>query len=292
MRKVYGATVQRLKDIYAKREQWIKLVKINNLGANRGGKKGKKRKAKNAKIRSAGGGRKREYQEQISKLKGWLQQERSFGHNISKRELLAEFCCYLVQHAKDLLSQADQMAASDSPLMQAKVKLMRKEADEAMQRKKKLMDGGTSYGRNYTEKLIEWIGASYMQKELSHKLSPIESKARAQLTYQGIDRIIWLMGAADEAALEESGLVSNPAEVIEARKNLCITMSDQVPIWGKAVSQKIIFAEHELAGCRYQDAKNFSEIREEIAAAQEKWQTMQRRSSQLLVMQASKKLQA
>ena len=80
--------------------------------------------------------------------------------------------------------------------------------------------------------------------------------------------------------------------MIEARKNLCITMSDQVPIWGKAVSQKIIFAEHELAGCRYQDAKNFSEIREEIAAAQEKWQTMQRRSSQLLVMQASKKLQA
>ena len=270
MRKVYGVTVQRLKDIYAKREQWIKLVKINNLGANRGGKKGKKRKGKNAKIRSAGGGRKREYQEQISKLKGWLQQERSFGHNISKRELLAEFCCYLVQHAKDLLSQADQMAAPDSPLMQAKVKLMRKEADAAMIRKKKLMDGSTSYGRNYADKLIEWIGASYMQKELSHKLSAIESKARAQLTYQGIDRIIWLMGAADEAALEESGLVSNPAEVIEARKNLCITMSDQVPIWGKAVSQKIIFAEHELAGCRYQDAKNFSEIRDEIAAVQEK----------------------
>ena len=89
--------------------------------------------------------------------------------------------------------------------MQAKVKLMRKEADEAMQRKKKLMDGGTSYGRNYTEKLIEWIGASYMQKELSHKLSPIESKARAQLTYQGIDRIIWLMGAADEAAWRNQG---------------------------------------------------------------------------------------
>ena len=65
-------------------------------------------------------------------------------------------------------------------------------------------------------------------------------------------------------------MVSNPAEVIEARKNLCITMSDQVPIWGKAVSQKIIFAEHELAGCRYQDAKNFSEIREEMAAVQAK----------------------
>ena len=152
--------------------------------------------------------------------------------------------------------------------MQAKVKLMRKEADAAMERKKKLMNGSSSYGRNYTDKLIEWIGASYMQKEVSHKLSAIESKARAQLTYQGIDRIIWLMGAADEAALEESGLVSNPAEVIEARKNLCITMSDQVPIWGKAVNQRIIFAENELIGCKYQDAMNFKEIREEIAAAQ------------------------
>ena len=69
------------------------------------------------------------------------------------------------------------------------------------------------------------------------------------------------MGAASEAALEESGLVSNPAEVIKARKNLCITMSDQVPIWGKAVSQKVIFAEHELAGCRYQDPVNFREVR-------------------------------
>ena len=76
------------------------------------------------------------------------------------------------------------------------------------------------------------------------------------------------MGAGGEAALEESGLVSSPAEVIKARKNLCITMSDQVPMWGKAVSQKIIFAEHELAGCRYQDAVNFREIREEIASAQ------------------------
>ena len=68
--------------------------------------------------------------------------------------------------------------------------------------------------------------------------------------------------------MEESGLVSSPAEVIKARKNLCITMSDQVPMWGKAVSQKIIFAEHELAGCRYQDAVNFRETREEIASAQ------------------------
>ena len=250
-------TVQRLKDIYAKREQWIKLVKSHNLGANKGAKKGKKKRAKHAKMRSAGAGRKREYQEQISKLKGWLQQERSFGHNISKRELLSEFCCYLVEHAKDLLSQADEMTASSNILMQAKATLMRKEADAAMERKKKLMDGNTSYGRNYTDKLVGWISASYMQKELSHKLSAIESKAGAQLTYQGIDRIIWLMGAADEAALEESGLVSSPAEVIEARKNLCITMSHQVPICCKAVSQKIIFAEHELAGMQVPRCSEF-----------------------------------
>ena len=92
----------------------MRLVKSNNLGANKGTKKGKRRKAQNAKMRSAGGGRKREYQ-QISKLKGWLQQERSCGHNISKRELLQEFCCYLVEHAKDLVSQADEVAAFRQP---------------------------------------------------------------------------------------------------------------------------------------------------------------------------------
>ena len=54
VRKVYGITVQRLKDIFSKRQQWINLVKSNNLGANKGAKKGKKKRAKNAKVRCAG----------------------------------------------------------------------------------------------------------------------------------------------------------------------------------------------------------------------------------------------
>ena len=109
-----------------------------------------------------------------------------------------------------------------------------------------------------------------MQKEISHKLSRIEAKARAQLTYQAVDRAIWLMGAADEKRLDEAGVVAQPEEVIKNRKNLIITMSDQVPLWAKAVHKKIIFSEDELAGMRYEDRINFNQIRKEIEAAQNK----------------------
>ena len=191
-------------------------------------------------------------------------------HNISKRELLIEFCCLLVEHAGSCLKKAEQVSAEASQLEVNRAKQWRQEAENAMSRKQKLMDPTTKYGKNYTEKLISWMNAKYMQKEISHKLSRIEAKARAQLTYQAVDRAIWLMGAADEKRLDEAGVVAQPEEVIKNRKNLIITMSDQVPLWAKAVHKKIIFSEGELTGLRYEDRTNFNQIRREIESAQNK----------------------
>ena len=270
LRKKFGVPVQRLKDIYAKKDQWQNLVKANQLGKKRGGKQGKRKRPIALKIRSKGAGRKREFQDQISQLKKWLDLERMNSHNISKRELLIEFCCLLVEHAGSCLKKAEQVSAEASQLEVNRAKQWRQEAENAMSRKQKLMDPTTKYGKNYTEKLISWMNAKYMQKEISHKLSRIEAKARAQLTYQAVDRAIWLMGAADEKRLDEAGVVAQPEEVIKNRKNLIITMSDQVPLWAKAVHKKIIFSEGELTGLRYEDRTNFNQIRREIESAQNK----------------------
>ena len=81
------------------------------------------------------------------------------------------------------------------------------------------------------------------------------------------------MGAADEEELQESGIIANPSQVISNRHNMCITMSDQVPVWAKAVHTKMIFSEQELTGMRY------DEIRKEIESAQ---QVMKMRQEQVI----------
>ena len=72
--------------------------------------------------------------------------------NISKRELLIEFCCLLVEHAGSCLQKAEQVSAEASQLEVKRAKQWRQEAENAMSRKQKLMDPNTKYGRNYTEK--------------------------------------------------------------------------------------------------------------------------------------------
>eukprot|EP00434_Breviolum_minutum_P035266 symbB.v1.2.031211.t1/scaffold3598.1/size53462/1 len=44
-------------------------------------------------------------------------------------------------------------------------------------------------------------------------------------------------------------------------------MSDQIPLWAKALPSRMIFSEHELAGHSHQDRKRINQIREEIEVA-------------------------
>ena len=273
MRKLYGIPAQRVKDIYSKKDEWTHIVKKNKLGSGRGSAKGIQRKS-SACIRSTGGGRKREYEDQIQRFRKWVALERSNGHHLSKRELLEEFCCYLTEHAQECMKRTqDGESASGS------ISSLTMQARSAQWKRDKLLDSRTTYGRNYTSMLIGWINAKFMQKELSHKISALESRARAQLTWQGIDRILYLMGAADEEELQESGIIANPSQVISNRHNMCITMSDQVPVWAKPVHTKMIFSEQELTGMRYDDKVNFKEVRKEIESAQ---QVMKMRQEQVI----------
>ena len=259
----FGITVQQAKDIYCKKNEWTKLVTKHQLGKRRGPKKGKRKRPPNAKVRAEGGGRKREFDQQVSALKHWLGVERSHGHYVSKRELLHEFCVLLTKLAEECAFKAKEEPNTK------KAEDLNKQAQQALQRKEKLLNGKTSYGKNFTEKLIGWCNAKWMQKELSHTLSPLEAKVRAQLTYQHIDRVLYMMTAASKEELQEEDIIASPEELLKTRHLVSITMSDQVPLWAKSRGHKMIFAEQELVGLRYEEGDRMADLRKEIAAAQQ-----------------------
>ena len=136
--------------------------------------------------RAASGGRKREFSREISQLGKWLQKERSYSHNVSKNELLKEFFALLVARAERCMVRAELCRNE----MQTKAWL--KEADCALQRKTKLQQSSKN---SYVEKLIQWLGAAYLSKDQTTRLAPVEEQARAQLTFQDIDRKLWHLGA-------------------------------------------------------------------------------------------------
>ena len=115
----------------------------------------------------------------------------------------------------------------------------------------------------YAISLINWIGAKSSSNEQSAEISPQEEKIRAQPTWQGIDHKLWLLGASLESELESANIVASPSPAIKHRPLFSINMSDQVPLWAKAVPSRMIFSEHELAGHSYQQRKRISELGEE-----------------------------
>ena len=107
------------------------------------------------------------------------------------------------------------------------MKAWENEAKIASDRIRKL-DESKDYRKKYARTLISWIGAKAYQKEQSAEITPQEEKIRAQLTWQGVDHKLWLMGASSQEQLESAGIVSDPASVIKNRSLLSIGMSDQV----------------------------------------------------------------
>ena len=67
---------------------------------------------------------------------------------------------------------------------------------------------------------------------------------RAKLTWQSFDSQLWLaaFGSLDELKSQ----VCKPHEFIGLRDQLVLGFSDQVPLWIKQGSVKLMFAEHEV----------------------------------------------
>ena len=111
-------------------------------------------------------------------------------------------------------------------------------------------------------------GAAYLSKDQTTHLAPFEEQVRAQPTFQDIDRKLWHLGAAPVAELEDAPLVADAEMTVENRSSLVIGMSDQVPLWVKVSSKKLVFSADGLKGASWDDRKRWTEIREELKAAQ------------------------
>ena len=153
---------------------------------------------------------------------------------LAKGDLLDEFLAQLISSAQECLKQAELSKS------EGQKKSWYLEAKACFARRDKLL-ASKKYRQSFSSRLLEYCGAKEVGKELVSPLSALEEKTRVQLSWQAIDRMVWLAGAAPEADLLKSDLFAEPKDVLKpgVRELLTIGFSDQVPLWAKAESSKM-----------------------------------------------------
>ena len=213
-------------------------------------------------VRAKGGGRKVEFQKEIDQVKAMVLKERSNGVVLAKGDLLDEFLAQLISSAQECLKKAE--------LSQSEVqkKTWTIEAKHYFSRRDKLLES-KKYRQSFTTRLLEYCGSKEVKKELTSPLSSFEEKTRCQLSWQAIDRQLWLAGAAPETDVLKSNVFADPKSVLKpgVRELLTIGFSDQVPLWAKAESSKMVVSSEELSGITTQDRKQFQLFRKDLLEA-------------------------
>ncbi len=154
--------------------------------------------------RAQGAGRKNEFSWAIAKLKHWIEIERSYGHSLSKSDLMFEYIDIL-----ELQLAKNEVKESQKKVIQDKLQQLRK---------------GGKTASNYVSKLIMWTEAEWLSPLLLTELSPLEERAGAQLTWQCLDLAIWK--AAFSPIEELSSLVARADEFRKNLKHVIIGASD------------------------------------------------------------------
>ena len=213
-------------------------------------------------VRAKGAGRKLEFQKEIDKVKEMVSKERSNGVVLAKGDLLDEFLAQLISSAQECLKQAELSKS------EGQKKSWNLEAKACFARRDKLL-ASKKYRQSFSSRLLEYCGAKEVGKELVSPLSALEEKTRVQLSWQAIDRMVWLAGAAPEADLLKSDLFAEPKDVLKpgVRELLTIGFSDQVPLWAKAESSKMVASSEELSGITVADRKQFDLFRKDLLQA-------------------------
>ena len=145
-------------------------------------------------VRAQGAGRKLEFQKEIDKVKEMVSKERSNGVALAKGDLLDEFLAQLISSAQECLKQAELSKS------ECQKKSWNLEAKACFARRDKLL-ASKKYRQSFSSRLLEYCGAKEVGKELVSPLSALEEKTRVQLSWQAIDRMVWLAGASPEADL-------------------------------------------------------------------------------------------
>jgi hypothetical protein len=240
--KKYSLPKKTLEGIEDKIEVWREFTARHKLGTGRygPGKQARgmrrsylKRQTQSNGSRDLGGGRQNIFSSEVQALKRWVETERSYGHTLSKRDLLDEF--------KSILEKTLSLnAASKRKLEAASVRL------------KKLNEGG-KYAENYIEKLLRWTGTEFRKPHLVTGLSALQEQVGAQLTWQSFDRAQWVAACSPLEVLGQA--VANPEQFRENLQHIIIGASDQVPFWVKTESSKALFAAFETAAVKQEEIR-------------------------------------
>ena len=97
---------------------------------------------------------------------------------------------------------------------------------------------------------------------MSH-ISNTETQTRCMLTWQEFDHSLWLATLASAETLAETQRVGDAKAFVEARAQLVLGFSDQIPLWAKASGRRAIFAQEELHASEHK--ADFSEVRMAIS---------------------------
>ncbi|CAK9024598.1 unnamed protein product, partial [Durusdinium trenchii] len=209
-------------------------------------------------VRAQGAGRKLEFQKEIDKVKEMVSKERSNGVVLAKGDLLDQFVAQLISSAQECLKQAELSKS------EGQKKSWNLEAKACFARRDKLL-ASKKYRQSFSSRLLD-CGA---KEVVVSPLSALEEKTRVQLSWQAIDRMVWLAGASPEADLLKSDLFAEPKDVLKpgVRELLTIGFSDQVPLWAKAESSKMVASSEELSGITVADRKQFDLFRKDLLQA-------------------------
>jgi hypothetical protein len=165
--------------------------------------------------RLPGAGRKSKLSQELATLRSWFEEQRAYGHSVSRPVLLDRWRLMLRETSEryKALAQEEQDKSSAAALLQR--------AAEAEKQLRTLSDERAAALR--VRRLAESLGARNLVPDLTTKLSTEEEEVRAALTYQGLDRALWL---ACFAPLDLLGRQASALPGLCEASGLCLFGSD------------------------------------------------------------------
>eukprot|EP00435_Cladocopium_sp_Y103_P024504 s1975_g6.t1 len=213
MKLKFRMQVYELKAILKDAEKLQVVTKKRNLtkkpmvhNTNKAGMGGRKKRYRG--FRKPGGGRKSMHPDLEKEMVDWTLAQRSYGHSLTSTMLVDRWIYLLSRKEDDVSAKAAACVWSNS-----------------------------------VAGLCEICNLKAVTPDLLTKLGPAEEHARAMLTWQSMDRVLW---NACFAPLDDlKPLVADPEGFRKSVKDLVMDLvmvfSDQVPLWVKAGPEKELF---------------------------------------------------
>ena len=236
--RYHPRTKRDLQSYKAREGQWLEAIKKQD--GRRSGNTYLQKRAQG--MRKEGGGAKDYFADVKKETLQQVQLERSYGHSLSVEDVYDEFIFNL-----KVAIRKKEIEGNDQDLVLKK-----------MQKRVHDLSNSYRYRISFTRRMLESLHLKVLKPQRLVLLTPEEEKARAHVTWQGFDEVMWLAAYGSEEDLR--GLVVDPKEFIKDRKDIVMIFTDQVPYWAKLGASKQVYLESE---CRSKKEKNDIEKRKQ-----------------------------